>query len=85
MDADFKEQIKSEGVKDENIDILDNPSYENLIRFVIGYADGVVLSSEQIDPAIIKIVRESSCKVLEWQDAQEQDFYENYDKFYESL
>ena len=45
LDPGFGAKIAGEGVKDKNLAILDTPSYENLCRFVMEYADGVVAAS----------------------------------------
>ncbi len=46
LDAGFRAKVEHEGVQDENLKILDNSSYQNLMRFVMDYADGIVLASE---------------------------------------
>ena len=81
----LREKIEGEGVKDENLSILDDASYENLYRFVIGYADGVVIASEGVDAAVAEFARESGKPVLEYQSPEEEDYYDNYNRFYEEL
>ena len=51
LDAGFRAKVEHEGVQDENLKILDNSSYQNLMRFVMDYADGIVLASEGVDAA----------------------------------
>ena len=81
----LREKIEGEGVKDENLSILDDASYENLYRFVIGYADGVVIASEGVDAAVAEFARESGKPVLEYQSPEEEGYYDNYNRFYEEL
>ncbi len=85
LDAGFAEKIAGEGVKDEKLEILARPSYENLCRFVMEYADGVVAGSKQIDEKILAIARESGKPMLEYQDPAEADFFDNYNRFYEAI
>ncbi len=91
LDPNFKDKIASEGLSDDNIDILSNPSYENLCKFVMTYADGVVIASENVNQDVVEFARAASKKILEYQkvDLEEpteaKELYENYDKFYESL
>ena len=82
---EFASKIAGEGVTDKNLEILSDPSYENLCRFVLQYADGVVLASEQIDPAMVEIVRQSGKPVLEYQSPDEADFFDNYNRFYDEI
>lgn len=55
----MKEKIANEGVKDKKLSILDTPSYENLCRYVMEYADGIILASDAVTPEIIELVRNS--------------------------
>ena len=82
---ELRKKIESEGVVDENISIIDNPSYENLYRFVIDYADGVVISSEKADAALVEYARQSGKPVLEYSTPEGAEFFDNYNRFYEEL
>lgn len=81
----FGTKIANEGVKDKNLAILDNPSYENLCRFVMEYADGMVVASEQVDPQVLEIARTSGKPMLEYQSPDAADFFDNYNRFYEEI
>ena len=83
--ADLQSKIAGEGVKDKNLSILDEASYENLYRFVIGYADGVVIASENADQTVAEFARQSGKPVLEYQSPEEEGYYDNYNRFYEEL
>lgn len=89
--SDFKEKIIAEDLSDDNIDILSDPSYENLYKFVMTYADGVVIGSENVNQNVVEYARAAGKKILEYQKVnfeeptEAKELYENYDKFYESL
>ncbi|MBR4995155.1 MAG: glycogen/starch synthase [Alistipes sp.] len=85
LSADFNSKIASEGVKDEKLADLSLPSYENLYRFVIDYADGIVVSSDKANPALVEYARQSGKPMLEYQEADEKEFFDNYNRFYEEL
>ncbi len=85
LDKEFRQKIAGEGVKDKNLEILETPSYENLIRFVMHYADGVVAGSANIDPKILDIVRSSQKPLLEYQAPDTEEFFDNYNRFYEAI
>ena len=82
---DLGKKLAGEGVEDENLSILDGASYENLYRFVIDYVDGVVVASADADVAVVEIARQSGKPVLEYQSPEEEDYYDNYNRFYEEL
>ncbi len=85
LDKGFRTKIANEGVKDKNLEILDTPSYENLCRFVMNYADGVIVASEQVDPAVLEIARGSGKPLLEYQSPEAGDFFANYNRFYDEI
>ncbi len=85
LNESFSEKISHEGVDIAELEILSNPTYENLYRFVMSYADGVVVASPTANAELVELARQSGVKMLEWQDQSESDFYDNYDKFYDSL
>ncbi len=85
LDSAFVEKIENEGIGGEQIAILKDPTYENLCQYVLSYADGVVFSAENVDSSLVDKVRQSGKPVLEYQSSEEADFFDNYDKFYESF
>ena len=85
LDPGFASKIAGEGVKDKNLAILDTPSYENLCRFVMDYADGVVAASPDVDPKVLEMARASGKPMLEYQSPEAEDFFDNYNRFYEAI
>lgn len=81
----FARKLANEGVKDEKLADLATPSYENLYRFVIDYADGIVVASADADPTLVEYARSSGKPLLEYQRPDEEDFFDNYNRFYEEL
>ncbi|MBR2398507.1 MAG: glycogen/starch synthase, partial [Alistipes sp.] len=85
LSEEFDQKIANEGVKDENLANLSSASYENLYRFVIDYADGIVVASEQADPSLVEYARQSGKPMLEYQQPEGDEFFDNYNNFYEKL
>lgn len=54
------------------------------MRFVMDYADGIVLASQNVDAVTAEYARRSGKPVLECQ-APEAEGFDNYNKFYEEL
>lgn len=79
------EKLANEGVSEESMEKWAGTSYENLMRFVIDNVDGVVVGSASADASLIEYARQSGKKVLDYQSPEEEDFYDNYDRFYEEL
>ncbi len=85
LDPTIAEKIAGEGVSDENLSVLSDPSYENLCRFVLDYVDGVVVASEQVPAQILDLARKSGKPMLEYQAPEEADFFDNYNRFYDEI
>ena len=85
LDSTLYEKLNNEGVADANSENLGVASYENLMRFVIENVDGVVVGSEQADKSLVEYAREMGKKILDYQSPEEENFYDNYDRFYEEL
>ena len=85
LDRGFAQKIAGEGVADENLSILAAPSYENLCRFVMEYADGVIAASEHVDPKVLAIARASGKPMLEYQSPEAEEFFDNYNRFYDAI
>lgn len=85
LSSDLRKKIESEGVHNENLSIIDTPSYENLIRFVIEYADGIAIGSPNVDPAVLETARNSGKPILEYRPSDEAGCFDNYNRFYEEL
>ncbi len=83
-DPELKQKIASEGVDDEKLSMLDNPTYENLCRFVISYADGVVIASDKVSRAVRDIVAQSGKPSMEV-DPKEAGIFDQYNQFYEAI
>lgn len=85
LDPAFALKIAGEGVKDKNLAFLDTPSYENLCRFVISYADGLIVASDKIEPGILQIAHDAKKPILEFQQPESPEFFDNYNRFYEAI
>ena len=81
----FAQKVANEGVKDEKLADLALPSYENLYRFVIDYADGIVVASESANPTLVEYARQSGKPVMEFEKKEEAEMFDNYNRFYEEL
>ena len=85
LDSGFRAKIEGEGIQDENLKILDTPSYENLIRFVMEYADGIVVASENVDSKLLEEVRANGKPILDYQAPSDEDVFDNYMRFYDAI
>ncbi|HAY30718.1 glycogen/starch synthase [Alistipes sp.] len=85
LDKKFKAKIQGEGVPKKYLDYLDDPTYENLMKFVINYADGVIF--ETLEPAapIVDFLHEKKKPFLEFQDKTTAEYLDHYQAFYNKI
>ena len=70
---------------DSNMKILEQPSYENLYRFVIEYADGIIATSADANPAILEYARSRGKRVLDYVEGEDSAIFDSYKRFYDEL
>jgi len=60
-DERFADKLKFDGFDDEIVSQLKDTSYENIIRVMTKYADGINVASEDLTPALRTIFNEATC------------------------
>ena len=85
LDGNFGTKIQNEGVQSDKLELIAQPSYQNLMKFVIDYADGVVIEAHNPDPAVMEYLGKTGKPVLPYQDKSTAQYLDNYQKFYEEL
>lgn len=85
MDAGFKSKIEAEGVKDPRLGIISDPTYQNLMKLVIDYADGIIIETQSLDGSVRDYLQQSGKKYLDYHDKNTDDYIDTYNSFYESL
>lgn len=80
------ETLNSEGVEmDDKLNILNDATYENLCKFVLNYADGIVISSDNVAEEILDIARQSGKPLMEFEQERGDSYYDKYRLFYENI
>lgn len=65
MNEKVKEKIKQEGIKASGLSFLDEPTYVNLMKFALTYADGVVFAEQGVDAKLVEFVAQRGIPVLD--------------------
>ncbi len=86
LDASVRQKIENEGMHDRRFEILDTPSYENLMKLVIDYADGVVVEEKLSDETLVDHARRAGKPILDWDgDRKSAQYMDVYHNFYDEL
>ncbi len=65
-DSRFPDKLKFDGFDSEIVDQLGDTSYENIIRVITKYSDGISVASESLSPEMQNIFDEASCLKQEY-------------------
>lgn len=67
----------------EEVEILANPTYENVIKFALQYADGVVVASDKVPQTLVEYIRQTGIELLEVKNYN--NYAKEYSEFYEKV
>ncbi len=83
LNKQFKSKAKFDIITDKDLDLVKNPTYQNLTKLAIKYSDAVVLASENIDPEILEFIEKQKKTVLPF--VPEEKIVEKYSEFFDNL
>lgn len=82
LDESMIKKIAFDGVPEENINALETPNYNNLLKVAVDYSDAVILAAEEIPEDLLNHVSNLQKPVLPYVSLQE--FEEAYANFYDT-
>lgn len=86
LSDDFITKIENEGITDDKLQIIRTPSYQNLAKLVIDYADGIVIEGNNVDTNILEYIEKSGKPTLKYSgDRSENQYMDFYQKFYDEI
>ncbi|MDD3108796.1 MAG: glycogen/starch synthase [Alistipes sp.] len=83
--ANFKTKIQGEGVPKKYLSTIEDPTYENLMKFVINYAEGVIFETPTPPQALVEYLEEKGKPYLNYQDKSNTDYLTQYQAFYDKI
>jgi len=81
LNKTFKHKVKIDGVTEDDVKIVDVPSYINVTKLAINMADGIIVGNENILPEISSYIKTLKKPVLEYQSKEK--YIDAYSKFYD--
>lgn len=86
LNAGFRKKMEEEGVKEKGLEILDSPTYENLLKFVLSKADGVVFETDNPSQELVDYVRGKEIPFLEVVgDKETKEYLNEYQALYDKV
>ena len=92
FDAEFEGSLKSgminkllfeNKLEESDLSMLQNPTFENLSKFAIGYSDAVIQGSENINTKVLDYMKNSELPFMSYPG--EEEYEEKYNNFFDSL
>lgn len=83
LDQQLKKKLVYDSIAESDVNVVSDPTYENLSKLAINFSDGVIFGSEKINNAVAEYAKASGKPVLDYQpaDTYMDAFNEFYDKF----
>lgn len=83
LSLNSKQNIMLDGIADDDLKLLDEPSYENMSKLAIEYADAVIQGSETINPNLTDYIQSQEKLFLNYQS--EETYIDAYNEFYDKV
>lgn len=83
LDANFKKKTLLEGIKNKDVEQLNDPTYVNLIKFASQYSDGMIVGSEHINSEVSAFLETYKKPVLKYQGME--NYVKAYTDFYDQV
>jgi len=83
MHKDYGAKLKLNGITVKDLKYFKSPTYVNIIKAAIDYADGLIFGSPEIHPELLSYVKESGKPILDYQPME--SYIDAYSDFYDEL
>ncbi len=83
FDKNIKQKIKSLGIGEKDLKVLEPANYTNLSKLAINMSDGIIQGSAVINPEIEKYILDSGKPFLKFQ--KEETYIDAFNEFYDAL
>ena len=72
-----------DGVSEEDLSVIKEPTYENLANLAATYSDGLIQGSESLPANVESVLKKSGKPFLNY--ASEEKYVEEFSVFYDSI
>jgi starch synthase len=83
FEKNLAEKVQNDEIKASDVKILEEPSYTNLYKLGIQYADGVIYGSRTINKEVEEAITTNGKPALEYQS--EENYIDAYNEFYDKI
>jgi len=83
LDTGIGKKMKAKGVSDETLSKYQDPTYANISKVAMDYADGIIFGEEKVDPELEQYARNSGKPLLAYHDRD--TYLDAYNQFYDEV
>ena len=83
LDQRLRQKLQWDGIGSDDLEILAQPTYENLLKLALNYSDGVIFGSQNIHEKVRTHAMQLGLPVLEYQP--EEIYMDAYSEFYDKI
>lgn len=83
LNQNIANKIKHEGITAKDLKHYKKPSYANIMKAGIDFADGIIVASSEINAEVHEYARQSGKPLLEFQP--EETYIDTYNEFYDQV
>jgi len=83
FDSAFVDKLKFDGISEDDIKVVADPTYVNLNKLAVNFSDAIILGSETINSDVKSYIDASGKETLPYQN--EETYIDAYSEFYDKL
>ena len=83
LDVNFRNKLKMDSITNDDTELVDDPSYVNISKLAIQYADAIIQGSPKINSEIAEFIESSGKLFLDYQP--EHTYIDTYNEFYDKI
>jgi starch synthase len=83
LNSEMARKISEDGIKLEDISIINDPTFENYTKLALTNSDAVIKGSEVINPEIEQYIKASGMQYLDYQPKE--SYIDSYFDFYNKI
>ena len=83
LDSRFSEKVLIEGIRMDDLKLIQEPNFVNVSKLAVEYADAVIQGSEKINSEVLDFVKSNKELYLEYQP--EDTYVDAYNSFYDKV
>lgn len=83
MSENARKKVLMEGISRKDVEILREPTYENLLKLAVNFSDGIILGSPTINTQVLEYINTAKKPLLTYQNSE--NYIDIYDEFYNQI